>query len=77
MMSATLQFSNDRRSLDVSEVQQLFRVAIVFGGSPRDNNKEQYAVTPDGNRFLVNITSDETTGSPVTVVLNWLSGLRR
>lgn len=49
----------------------------MFGGSPRDNNKEQYAVSPDGQRFLVNVTSDETTGSPVTIVLNLLSGLRR
>jgi Tol biopolymer transport system component len=77
MMSATLRFSNDGQSLDVSDVHQLFRVRIVFGGSPRDNNKEQYAVAPDGEHFLVNVASDETTGSPVTVVLNWLGGLRR
>jgi hypothetical protein len=76
-MSATLRFSSDGQSPEVSAVQQLFRVPIVFGGAPRDNNKEQYAVSPDGQRFLVNVTSDETTGSPVTVVLNWLSGLRR
>jgi serine/threonine protein kinase len=77
MMSASLLFSKDRHSLEISDVKQLFRVPIVFGGSPRDNNKEQYAVAPDGRRFLVNVRSDETTGSPVTVVLNWLSGLRR
>ncbi len=77
MMSASLLFSKDGHSLEISDVKQLFRVPIVFGGSPRDNNKEQYAVAPDGQRFLVNVRSDETTGSPVTVVLNWLSGLRR
>ena len=77
MMSATLVISEDGRSLEVTDVQQLFRVPIVFGGSPRDNNKEQYAVSRDGQRFLVNVTSDETTGSPVTIVLNWLSVLRR
>ena len=77
MMSATLLISKDGQSLDVTNVQQLFRAPIVFGGSPRDNNKEQYAVSKDGQRFLVNVTSEETTGSPVTVVLNWLSGLRR
>jgi len=77
MMSASLLFSKDGHSLEISDVKQLFRVPIVFGGSPRDNNKEQYAVAPDGQRFLVNVTSEETTGSPVTIVLNWLSGLRR
>ena len=77
MMSATLLVSKDGKSPEVTDVQQLFRVPIVFGGSPRDNNKEQYAVSRDGQRFLVNVTSDETTGSPVTIVLNWLSGLQR
>jgi dipeptidyl aminopeptidase/acylaminoacyl peptidase len=77
MMSASLLFSKDGHSLEVSGVKQLFRVPIVFGGAPRDNNKEQYAVTPDGQRFLVNVTSDQTNAPPVTVVLNWLSGLRR
>ena len=77
MMSASLLISKDGESLEVTDVHQLFRVPIVFGGSPRDNNKEQYAVSPDGQRFLVNVTSDETNGSPVTIVLNWLNGLRR
>jgi Tol biopolymer transport system component len=30
-----------------------------------------YAVTPDGQRFLVNTPVDEATASPITVVLNW------
>ena len=77
MMSADIAVSKDGLSLDVSDVKQLFRAPIVFGGSPRDNNKEQFAVTPDGQRFLLNVTSDDTSPPPVIIVLNWLNGLRR
>ena len=31
---------------------------------------QQYAVAPDG-RFLINVTVEEATASPITVVLNW------
>ena len=30
-----------------------------------------YAVTPDGQRFLVNLPTGEATVPPITVVLNW------
>jgi WD40-like Beta Propeller Repeat len=43
LMSADISVSKDGQSLDVSDVKQLFRAPIVFGGSPRDNNKEQFA----------------------------------
>jgi hypothetical protein len=34
-------------------------------------------VTADGQRFLVNVTSDDASPPPVIIVLNWLNGLRR
>jgi eukaryotic-like serine/threonine-protein kinase len=36
----------------------------------------QYAVMPDGQRFLLNVAK-QTTAVPVTVVLNWPSALRK
>jgi hypothetical protein len=35
------------------------------------NAKQQYAVSPDGQRFLVNIIRDETATSPITILYNW------
>jgi hypothetical protein len=35
---------------------------------PRDS---EYAATPDGQRFLVNVPVGEPTVTPITVVLNW------
>jgi Tol biopolymer transport system component len=36
-----------------------------------------YDVTADGQRFLVNTLVEEPTASPITVVLNWIAGLKR
>jgi hypothetical protein len=36
-----------------------------------------YAVTPDGQRFLVNTPLEEASTSPITVVLNWTAELKR
>jgi Tol biopolymer transport system component len=35
-----------------------------------------YAVTPDGQRFLVNTPTDDATASPITVILNWKPSAR-
>jgi hypothetical protein len=46
----------------------LFETRISKG---EDRPGDQYAVTADGQRFLVNTVAAEGADSPVTVVLNW------
>lgn len=41
------------------------------GGPVAIPQKQQYAVSADGKRFLVNSLTDEATSSPITLVLNW------
>jgi hypothetical protein len=53
----------------------LFQTRIVGGGSY--SLKQQYAVAPDGLRFLINITDDESTTSPIAIVTNWAGGLKK
>jgi hypothetical protein len=36
-----------------------------------------YDVSPDGQRFVMNLTAGEPVPPPVTVVLNWTAGLPR
>lgn len=36
-----------------------------------------FAVTADGQRFLLNTMVDESGGAPLTVVVNWMAGLKR
>jgi hypothetical protein len=35
------------------------------------------AVTSDGQRFLFNMPAAQTAPNPMTIVLNWTSGLRK
>jgi serine/threonine protein kinase len=36
-----------------------------------------YDVTPDGERFLINVPPAATTGQPLTVIINWPAAIRR
>ena len=36
-----------------------------------------YDVSPDGQRFLVSSSVEETTATPLTVVLNWTADLKK
>lgn len=40
-------------------------------------DRNQYLVDPDGQRFLVCTLSEAATSGPITLVLNWTAGLRR
>jgi Tol biopolymer transport system component len=41
------------------------------------NAPNRYVVAPDGQRFLINSAAGEVNQTPITVVLNWTSGLKR
>jgi hypothetical protein len=41
------------------------------------NSGYQYDVYPDGKRFLAIIPTDETTTQPLTLVQNWMAGLKK
>ena len=56
---------NARESLEVDAPPVLFDTARELGAF-----RQEYAVSADGQRFLLNTRLD-TTASPMTVVLNW------
>jgi serine/threonine protein kinase len=41
------------------------------------NRRNQYVVTRDGQRFLVNISAEDENSAPITVVLNWQAPLKK
>ena len=41
------------------------------------NAPNRYVVAPDGQRFLINSAAGEVNQTPITVVLNWTSALKR
>jgi Tol biopolymer transport system component len=46
-------------------------------GLDADPFRDQYAVSPDGERFLIQLPAREGTEMPVTVVMNWTAALRK
>jgi hypothetical protein len=58
-------------TFEASIPQTLFGTRIL---SLTDFN--QYAVTADGQRFLINSTTEETGTIPISVVVNWTADLK-
>ena len=42
-----------------------------------DTTRDQFAVTPDGQRFLVQMPVAESEPTPITVIVNWPAGLTK
>jgi len=77
LMSVTLRESSDGRTLAPNPPQRLFRPAIVGGGSIIIGATQQYDVSADGHRFLINMSLSEASASPISIVLNWTAALRK
>jgi Tol biopolymer transport system component len=41
------------------------------------DRRNQYVVTRDGGRFLVNVSAEDENSAPITVVLNWQARLKQ
>lgn len=58
-------------TVEVSSPTGLFEAPV---DAPGGTNR--YDVSPDGQRFLVNAPAETTSSSSMTVVLNWLAGVK-
>ena len=70
MMAASVKLSPDGRSVEIGTPALLFPVRIAGGPWPGDL-EQQYAVSGDGQRFLVNLAPGEGTASPITLIYHW------
>ena len=65
-------------TLEFGAPQELFKINMVEGTANRSGLLQQYDISPDGQRFLMNIPAEDTSNSPtITVVLNWQAGLKQ
>ena len=69
-MAAAVKATPDQQSLEFETPQALF-ITRIAGGPVNGLFKQNYAVSPDGQRFLVNVTAEESTTSPINVIYNW------
>ncbi len=60
------------RQFEAGVPQALFSSAASATSGPR-----QYAVSRDGKRFLVNARREQSSATPLTVVVNWLAAVQK
>jgi len=71
MMAASIEERNT--ILEISRPKRLFQVVIEV-----DPVSHQYRMTDDGQRFVVAVPVEPAgTAPPITVVVNWLGGLKQ
>jgi len=73
-MSASVEMTTDSQTFKAGTPVELF--ATHIGEIPRQQ-RPQYAVSPDGQRFLINVPIESASVSPITVVLNWNPGAKK
>ena len=73
LMAVPIRAASDRTTLDAGTPLPLFATRIIGGLPGQGNYRQQYMVSPDGQRFLVHSIVGEET-SPITVILNWRGG---
>jgi serine/threonine protein kinase len=72
LMAVPIRFTPDSQSVDVGTPVSLFTTQV--GGAVLGLDRQQYVVSPDGQRFLMSILPEDANPSPITVVLNFQPG---
>ena len=77
LMAVPVSFSADGQSLEqgrrrIDSFVNPLRMGVRI---PAERVRQQYAVAPDGEHFLVNVTTDDAP--PITIAQNWMAALRR
>jgi hypothetical protein len=68
LMAVILRTGSGATSLEPGPPAPLFPTRI--GSAVQPNSKHQYMPAPDGQRFLMNMLTEEDA-APITVILNW------
>jgi eukaryotic-like serine/threonine-protein kinase len=68
LMAVPITLSASGQRVDVGRASGLFTVRLAGDGS---SNKQQYVVSPDGQRFLMNVTAEEQSTALITLILHW------
>ena len=73
MMSVTVKAG---ATFEAGTPESLFQTRI-FGLGPNQYFSQQYDVTPDGQRFLLNVDVADANVTPLTVVLDWTAAAQK
>ena len=64
-----IHLASNAQTLDAGSPIPLFTTHV--GGALSFPYKQQYVVSSDGQRFLMNTLTEEEATAPITVILNW------
>ena len=64
-------------AFEVGVAVPLFEAHVVNGPLNVTGFRQQYDVSRDGQRFLLNMPIEDAPSLPITVVVNWQAGLKR
>jgi hypothetical protein len=56
---------------DPQKLTRRFHCWSRVGGTVQAASRQQYFVSPDGSRFLMNTVLEGDAASPMTLILNW------
>jgi serine/threonine protein kinase len=73
MMSVTVKAGT---TFEAGTPEPLFQTRI-YGLAVSSYYSQQYDVTPDGQRFLLDLDASDVNAAPLTVVLDWTAGLQK
>jgi len=69
LMAVSIRLANNSESVEADVPVPLFPTSV--GGAVQGTEEQQYVVSGDGQRFLMNTVVTEASASPIVVVLNW------
>ena len=69
LMAVPIRFASDGKAVDLGTPVPLFATRV--GGAVSGLDRQQYVVSPDGQRFLMSVVAEDVNPSPITVILNW------
>jgi serine/threonine protein kinase len=69
MMAVPIRFSADGSMVENGTPVRLFQTHIQ--SAPDNLDGQQYNVSPDGERFLINGAAEDAMAPPISVILNW------
>jgi serine/threonine protein kinase len=76
LMAVSFQLASNGQALETGTPVPLFRTRVGGAAGPgsggvQGTDRQQYAVSANGQRFLMNTLITEPSSSPIAVVLNW------
>ena len=78
LMAVPIQIDRDARTMNPDAPVALFRTRLASGANVSLGwfSRQQYAVAADG-RFLMNVSVEDATSAPITIVQNWALALKK